>query len=79
MIITGSQIDGGYDYTINIGTFRRRPKRDGRNPSTSAFAPNQSTGIVDIEYKIEPLSVEMEVDINANDYELRGESLIEEE
>lgn len=46
MTLSGQNANGGFDYTIEFGSTTKRVKRDGRNPSTGAFAPNQSTGAV---------------------------------
>lgn len=49
-MVTGSNGNGGYSYTITIGGNVRRTRRDGRNPSTGAYAPNTNTGVVVVVY-----------------------------
>lgn len=53
MALSGLNANGGFDYTIEFGGTTKRAKRDGRNPSTGAFAPNQSTGTVDDNITVE--------------------------
>lgn len=51
--LSGQNADGGFDYIIVFGSTTKRAKRDGRNPSTGAFAPNQTTGVVDDNIDVE--------------------------
>ena len=53
MGLSGQNANGGFDYTIGFGSTTKRAKRDGRNPSTGAFAPNQTTGAVDDNITVE--------------------------
>lgn len=51
--LSGRNEDGGFDYIVVFGSTTKRAKRDGRNPSTGAFAPNQTTGVVDDNIEVE--------------------------
>lgn len=53
MGLSGQNANGGFDYTVVFGGTVKKAKRDGRNPSTGAFAPNQTTGAVDDNITVE--------------------------
>lgn len=65
MGLSGQNANGGFDYTIGFGSTTKRAKRDGRNPSTGAFAPNQSTGAVADNITVETGLGKVKVSVNS--------------
>lgn len=53
MALSGQNAKGGFDYIIVFASSAKHAKRDGRNPSTGDFAPNQTTGVVDDNIEVE--------------------------
>lgn len=75
MALSGQNANGGFDYTIRFGSTTKRAKRDGRNPSTGAFAPNQKTGAVADNISVEKGFGDMQLNIAS----YKSQSEIDEE
>lgn len=63
MKLEGKNDGNGYDYQITVVTTTTRAKRDGRNPSTGAFAPNQSAKSVRDNYVVDGLLEDFVLDV----------------